>query len=210
MMTSFPTSTVHQLLYLLLSSDTCRERWLLTFLACSHSLLHPDTVIYVTIFYFCNLFHHLTADFFFSFSNICPVKLDCTNLAVFHTGSEHDSQDDPSYCIINGIYSFTLLNVLGANSAQKLKTSQILTRTQVHICKCVPVCEHVPTHTYTHKVERMERTQGAGVSFPMFIGKTPCERSQLSRPKLIQHFYKSLDRKRGVVLHFHFFSLAAQ
>lgn len=56
----------------------------------------------------------------------------------------------------------------------------------------------------------MERTQEAGVSLPLFIGKTPSKQSQLSRPKLIQEFYKSLDRKHGFVLHFHFFSFAAQ
>ena len=40
----------------------------------------------------------------------------------------------------------------------------------------------------TLAVERMERTRGAGVSFPLFIGKTPWKRSQLSMPKLIQEF----------------------
>lgn len=68
---------------------------------------------------------------------------------------------------------------------------------------------HKHTHTHKESVERMERTWGAGISVPLFIGKTPCKLSQLSGPKLIQEFYKSLDRKHGVVLHFHFFSSAA-
>lgn len=59
------------------------------------------------------------------------------------------------------------------------------------------VCEQ---NTYIHI---MERTRGAGVSFPLFTGKTPWKHSQLSEPKLIQEFYKSPDRKHGAVLHFH-------
>lgn len=92
-------------------------------------------------------------------------------------------------------------------TVKKAQTSQIQTGTKMRVCESVHVCEHVQTHTCIHIVER---TRGAGVSFPLFIGKTPCKRSQLSRPKLIQEFYKSLDRKHGVVLHFHFFSSEAQ
>lgn len=44
---------------------------------------------------------------------------------------------------------------------------------------CVSICKH------THIVER---TRGAGVSFPLLPGKTPWKQSQLSRPKLIQEF----------------------
>lgn len=57
----------------------------------------------------------------------------------------------------------------------------------------------------------MEGTGGAWDSLLLFTKKTPCKQRQVSRPELIQEFYKSLDRKRGVVLHFfHGSSSAAQ
>lgn len=49
------------------------------------------------------------------------------------------------------------------------------------------------------------KCMAAEVSVLLFREKTPWKLCQLSSPKLIQDFYKSLERKRAVVLHFHLF-----
>lgn len=74
-------------------------------------------------------------------------------------------------------------------------------------------CELMLTNTYLQcsGTNIMEGTRGAGDSLLLFTMKTPCKQSQVSRPELIQDFYKSLDRKRGVVLRFfHVSSSTAQ
>lgn len=53
------------------------------------------------------------------------------------------------------------------------------------------------------------KRMAACVSVLLFREKTPWKLCQLSSPKLIQDFYKSLERKRALVLHFHLFFSAA-